>query len=295
MTRIDMLLSRRAFLQMMGLTAAAGTLASFSPVSGEMPAQMAGRALEAAPMRAIPHRSAAVIGTLWPDSMVSILNERGGWFQTEQGWTPRELLQLMLPYRAAVESRLPGTGGWVEVIAPVAPVRMMCAADAPLVGRIGYGGILRAVDALPGEPYGWIAVADAAGEHLGWSQAAFWRAVEESDRGMGERSLVIDSRRFDARAIEGGREVMSLRCAVGDALRAGRTAPMVWQISGAVDGDEGRLGVPWQVDFGRGKLFGVYWHNAFGRAIPGSSVEMPVLAARWLYGWLNPESVIEVI
>lgn len=295
MTRMNMRLSRRAFLQMMGLTAAAGTLASFSRVSGEMPAQMVGRALEAAPMRAMPHESAAVTGRLWPDSMVSILSERGGWFQTEQGWTLRELLQPMLPYRAVVESGLPRSGGWVEVIAPVAPVRMMCAADAPLVGRIGYGGILRMVDALPGEPYGWIAVADAAGEHLGWSQAALWRAVEEPDRGTGERRLVIDSRRFEAVALEAGQNVMTVQCAVGDALRAGCSAPTAWQISSAVDSDERRLGVPWQVAFEGGKLFGVYWHNAFGREIPGSAVEMPVLAARWLYGWLNPESVIEVV
>jgi hypothetical protein len=290
-----MRLSRRAFLQIMGLTAVAGAVTSFSPVSAEFPSRLAGRALEAAPMRMMPHLSAPVKGTLWPDSMVSILSERGRWYQTEQGWTPRETLQPMLPYVPMVTSILPANSGWVEVAAPVAPVRGMCAADAPLVGRIGYGGVLRIVDALPGEPYGWIAVADAAGELLGWSQAAFWRAVEEPDRGTGGRSLVIDTRRFVAIAIEGGRDVMSVQCAVGDELRAGRTAPREWQISSRVDSDERRLGVPWQVGFEGGKLFGSYWHNAFGRLVPGSSVEVPVLAARWLYAWLNLESVIEVI
>jgi hypothetical protein len=292
---MKMRLSRRAFLQIMGLTAATGAVTSFSPVSAEFPSRLAGRALEAAPIRMMPHLSAAVTGMLWPDSTVSIVNERGRWYQTEQGWTPCETLQPMLPYVPMVRSMLPTNSGWVEVAAPVAPVRGMCAADAPLVSRIGYGGILRMVDTLPGEPYGWIAVADAAGGLLGWSQAAFWRSVEEPNRGMGERSLLIDTRRFAAIAIEDGREVMTLRCAVGDELHVGRTAPTAWQISSIVDSNERRLGVPWQIRFEGGKLFGVYWHNAFGRTAPGSSVEVPVLAARWLYAWLNPESVIEVI
>ncbi|MBL8156701.1 MAG: L,D-transpeptidase [Anaerolineae bacterium] len=295
MKRMDMGLSRRAFLQIMGVTATVGAAAAFRSVGAEQLSQLAGRALEAAPMRAMPHRSAVVTGTLWPDSMVSIVGERGGWYQTEQGWTPREMLQPMLPYAPAADSRLLKIGEWVEVAAPAASIRVMCAADAPLVGRIGYGGVLRIVDALPGEPYGWIAVADAAGELLGWSQAAFWRGVEEPVRGTGERSLVIDSRQFEAMAIEAGREVMVVRCTVGDEVRLGRTAPTAWQISSTVDSDEHRLGVPWQVAFEGGKLFGAYWHNAFGRVVPGSSVEVPVLAARWLYGWLNPESVIEVI
>ncbi len=290
-----MRLSRRAFLQIMGLTAAAGTLASFSRVGGAIPPQMAGRALGVVPVRAMPHLSAVVTRRLWPDSMVSILSERGGWFQTEYGWTPREMLQPMLPYHAAVESGLPNIGGWVEAAAPVAPVRIMCAADAPLVGRVGYGGVLRMVDSLPGEPYGWIAVADSAGMHLGWSQAVFWRAVHEPDREPGKRGLVIDSRRFKVTAVEAGQDMMTAQCAVGEELRAGRYALTAWKVSSIVDSNERWLGVPWRVDFEMGKLFGVYWHNAFGRIIPGSAVELPVLAAQWLYGWLNSESVIEVI
>src|SRR5690554_8060943 len=68
---------------------------------------------------------------------------------------------------------------WGEVIAPIAPIRQYCSADAPLVTRIGHGGVAQIVDYLPGEPHGWYGIGNQNGQVAGWTQAIYWQAVDE--------------------------------------------------------------------------------------------------------------------
>ena len=56
----------------------------------------------------------------------------------------------------------------------LAVVRAYCAADAPIVARIGHGGVLRVIDYLPpgqSDGIGWYGVADdESSALLGWTQ-----------------------------------------------------------------------------------------------------------------------------
>ncbi len=79
--------------------------------------------------------------------------------------------------------------GWIEVVAPVAAVRQWCAPDAPLVTRIGHGGIVRVIDRLPGDTL-WYGIASETGDLLGWSQAAHWKPVIIAQSPAGDKTLV---------------------------------------------------------------------------------------------------------
>jgi hypothetical protein len=63
-------------------------------------------------------------------------------------------------------------------------------------------------------------------------------------------------------------------------------------VSGAAVGYQG---VPWQIDFGGHLVAGVYWHNRFGMAVDGPTVQLAPEVARWLYASLDEQHVIEVI
>ncbi len=158
------MLSRRSFLQLVGASLAATALRPTSSLLAAANTEAyLGRAFSALPIYTTRNATAAPIAHLWPDSVATILDRDDDWYQIAGGWVRRAGLQPMLPYAADTYRFVQAAPFWAEVAAPVAPVRAYCAADAPLVTRIGHGGVSQVIDTLPGEPNGWYGIADQHG------------------------------------------------------------------------------------------------------------------------------------
>lgn len=277
------LLSRRNFLRLAGIAVAAAYLParlneavpSFEPTYG--------RALTAAPIYAAPD-DAESIAHLWPDSVTPILTVRGGWLRLPSGYARRQDLQPMItPAHRRVSASQPPF--WAEVGGAVAIVRAYCAANAPIITRIGHGGVLRVIDCLPTDGLDWYGLADEHGDLFGWSQAADWQPAT-ADHAAANLMLQIDAANQKLVALDDDHVVLSAPISTGSILTPGQYQITWQQISTASD----HSGVPWSLGFGDFDLSGVYWHNQFGAPTPGAAVQITPPLAKWLYP--RAESVI---
>jgi len=321
--------SRRQFLQFSGIAFIASRFEFLTPAFGPIPAaENQGRALAAAAVHSAPSPTAPVVRTLWPDSIASLTAVQEGWYRVPDGWVQRENLQPMTPYTPPETVPLPDRPFWAEVAAPSAPVRAWCAADAPLVTRIGHGGVAPVIDALPADQPGlaWYGIAGADGDMLGWTPGVRWREVAArpdsstpvndgyrsgqalslqpafagtpfwSPAPLAGRHLTLSLSACILTAWEDDSAILTAPAATGAALQPGtyrvqgRQPAITWQ--DPVNGDTWQ-GVPWALDLGAGgTLAGAYWHNRFGAAVPGPTLQVPPALAHWLYGWLNDGSAV---
>ena len=292
------MLSRRSFLQLVGASLAATALRpTFSLLAAANGDAYQGRALSALPIYASRSVTTEPIAQLWPDSITSILDSDDEWYQVPNGWVRRDGLQPMLPYNTRDYQFINAVPFWAEVAAPVAPVRAFCAADAPLVTRIGHGGVSHVIDALPGEPNGWYGIADQNGDLLGWTQGVYWRSVEVEFTGGDNHTLYIDRKRGLMRAFAGANLMLEIPFSAGSGLQTGDFTARRGAIGGLkLYADKQYEGVSWQTLFGNGQMItGIYWHNRFGQAVEGgTAVQTTPLLARWLYGWLGDDAHISV-
>jgi hypothetical protein len=220
--------------------------------------------------------------SLLPDSVIRILGHEAGWYVTSAGHIDKQHLQPMyaLPSEAAPVS----VPAWLEVCAPSAVVRAYATGEAPSRAHIGHGGIARAVEYLPpaGTGEGWYGIADDTGALIGWSPAKRWRRLEIPD---GERIvdlMVIDRAQQTMTALSAAQPVATFRTAVGTRVHSDSyvLASRHLCMPGMA-----KAGAPWAMTTLNGPtLVGAYWHNSFGSASDGDAVELPPLAARWLYG-----------
>ncbi len=292
------MLSRRSFLQLVGASLAATTLRPTSSLLAAVEYEAyQGRALTALPVYATKNPSLQPVAHLWPDSVTPILNANDEWYQVPGGWVRREGLQPMLAYDAREYQFLTSMPFWAEVAAPVAPVRAYCAADAPLVTRIGHGGVSQVIDALPGEPNGWYGIADQQGGLLGWTQGVYWRRVQAEDNLGHDHTLFISLNSGLMTAYEGNKSILEAPFSAGLGLQAGEYTTKQGIIGGAQWQAEKRYeGLSWLTNIGDKQMIaGVYWHNRFGQPVSdGPSVQVTPLLARWLYGWLGDNAHILV-
>ncbi len=288
------MLTRRSFLQLVGATVAAATLSPLTRLTAAVNTDVyQGRALTALPVYVKPGITQPVVGRLWPDSITSIIDQQSEWYRIPEGWVQREGLQPMLVYDPQDYVFSQAAPFWAEVAAPAVSIRTYCAADAPLVTRVGHGGVLKVIDTLPGEPNGWYGVANEHGDLLGWTQGVFWRPVTFDDDSRSKRTLYFNQQDFLMTAYQGDEVVLQAPFSSGDGLAAGSFQPLRGLVSGRV---AGYYGVPWQTMFGEGQtIAGVYWHNQFGRSVTnGSAVQITPLLARWVYGWAGEDAHIVV-
>lgn len=292
--------TRRQFLQLAGIAAFGSHLSpSFQFMKSLVPEAPAlqGRALAALTVYARPSLEAAPIARLWPDAVTALLDTQGDWYRLPNGFAPRSGIQPMKPASpAAVPPRdLPF---WSEVAAPVASVRACCAADAPLVTRVGHGGVMLVVDFLPDSPAPWYGVAAENGDLLGWTQAVHWQPVNENAAEASGLALELDTRSQQLTAWEAGRAVLQAPCSIGRGIRHGAYRVEARQTGGGrlhLDDKTDVYGVPWRVRFGDYDLSGAYWHNHFGSGIPGASVQVTPVLAQWLHASLSRYGSIAVI
>ncbi len=286
--------SRRTFLQLMGVT----TLATFNPtllsralpVSSEQPWA---RALRPAPVYAFPS-AIHPVDRLWPDSLVRLYGQNGEWYHTEKGYVSRLELQPIEPFNPDITAFIRiDQPFWGMVAGPAAAVRQYCAADAPLVTRIGHGGVMKVVDSLPGEPYGWYGLADADEHFVGWSQAVMWRPATTEVASFRLSGITIDRQRQTLMAIAEDQTILESAASVGKTIPVG-TFQVQRKLDGGVAIDQ-HVGAPWLLDCGALQLSGAYWHNHFGEAIAGQGVQLPPALARWLFSAVDQDSEIVII
>ena len=289
--------SRRSFLQLVGASLAATTLRPTPLLAVINTETYQGRALSALPIYATRNVNTQPTAHLWPDGVTTILDSDDDWYQIPGGWVRREGLQPILSYDASAYRFIQNVPFWAEVAAPVAPVRAYCAADAPLVTRIGHGGVSQVIDTLPDEPNGWYGIADQAGGMLGWTQGVFWRPVQAEINDGKDHRLLIDRKRRLMTAYEGARTILEAPFSDGTELQSGEFSTRHGAIGGLQwQGDKSYQGVGWQMLFGDGQMIaGVYWHNRFGHGVSnGPAVQTTPLLACWLYGWLGENGQIVV-
>jgi hypothetical protein len=292
------MLSRRSFLQLVGASLASTALRPTSSLLAAVEHEAyQGRALKALPVYATRNVNAQPIAHLWPDSVTSILDSNDEWYQIPGGWVRRDGLQPMQAYNAREYQFVNATPFWAEVAAPVAPVRAYCAADAPLVTRIGHGGVSQVIDSLPGEPNGWYGIANQQGDLLGWTQGVFWRPVQAEASSGDNHTLLIGRGSGVITAYEGEKLILEAPFSAGSGLRAGEYMTKQGAIGGLQwQAEKHYEGVSWVTKYSDDQMVaGVYWHNRFGRAVSdGPAVQVAPLLARWLYGWLGDNAHILV-
>lgn len=290
-------LSRREFLKSSGIAVLAGTVGRLSLMLPSAPQidALYGRALSVLTVYDSPSPSAVVINRLFPDSVVPIIDTLSDWYQLANGYAKRSDIQpMMLTNHTVPTPQLPF---WAEVGGAVAIVRGWCAADAPLVARIGHGGVAQVVDMLPGEQHTWYALADED-TFLGWSSASAWIPVEAAPFEMDSVQLHIDIATREIQFLENHQPVMRAPIMLGRGLAAGNYAVHRHKrsVKYSLDDASKGYGVPWRIDFGEYSLAGAYWHNDFGtdKILPGPDVQVAPAVARWLYERLPENSLVVV-
>jgi hypothetical protein len=283
-------LSRRDFLRLAGMTLLATQLPLPAWSAARQP--MTARALSAAPVYAEPSIHSAVVRRLWPDSVVTVVDGSAGWYRLADGYVPVESLQPMQPFTPEAEQGALPAGTPLFVSGPAASVREWCAADAPLVTRVGHGGIACAVDYLPDEHTGWYAVCDDSRELLGWTQAVLWSPLGLPAVLTTTHHLLLDRQAGQATVYNGEQAVLQTACSVGDQIKTGD-----YPLTGRVLSSQQHTwhAVPHTLETGAFRLHGAYWHNRFGGSHVGASVELPTLAASAIYNLLDEKSHIHVV
>lgn len=283
-------LSRRRFLQSLGITLAASSAGLsphqlFAQAGQNRFMSVQGRALYTAMVRSRPEPTAPVVRSIWEDEIVDLRSISGRWFRTSDGYVAFEDAQ---PMHAAPSSVLDVTPPfWSEVRGAVAVVRAWCSADAPLVTRIGHGGVMRVIDQLVTPEGGWYALAEENGQRIGWSRSAVWLPVEwqEQPRTL---NLIVNRSGYRAEVRNGEEALVEAEVAFGKPLRPGTysitdATPSKTQIQ-----EPPRYGIPWALTSGNDlSLSGVYWHNRFGDFIGGDDLQLPVILAREIYPRLD--------
>jgi hypothetical protein len=67
-------------------------------------------------------------------------------------------------------------------------------------------------------------------------------------------------------------------------------------LSKSESGYQYNVGIPWMMVLETGQyLYGAFWHNRFGAARTGSSIELSTFAARWLYNEVLNRNPIAVL
>lgn len=271
-------LTRRAFLQALGVSAAAAAapwgILHALPWAANSRGLLKGRVLE--PADVVDHRGRPV-RRAFPDEILEIHSVEAGAYVVAGGRLPHRSVQ---PVAAMANWPAPVSPGLVTVAAAYAPVRRWCGPDAPLAARLGWGATAEAVDGLMIAGGEWLGLRLPDVNGTVWSPAAAW-TMAEAEALPGDADLVLDRGARRLTVQQRGAAAWTSDAAIPVDLPAG-----YWPIHGRHSvGHGAQPGAPWELDFGRWRLHGAYWHNRFGETSylpPEGTVEVPVLTARAL-------------
>lgn len=295
-----MTLSRRRFLHLTGIAAASSQVAGLFALPDPRTDVVYGRALK--PLSV--YRNGQTTRTLWPDAVLPLHRELDGWYETDGGYVERSGVQPMpdyVPVSAAdwVMPAPPHQQPIAEVVGAVAPVRAYASAGAPLVTRIGHGGVARVADVLPDEDGAWLGLADDSGYFYGWSQARVWRPVTYTPHATPNRTLQINASSRTLTVFEAGNTLISVSFASRrpPSLPTGRFPVYGIDIChNTYFTNPVCYGVGWPIFIdGIGHIAGAYWHNLFGERTAGHVIQVMPAVARWLATWMSPGSEVTVV
>ncbi|MBZ0297894.1 MAG: L,D-transpeptidase [Anaerolineae bacterium] len=291
--------SRRQFLHAAGITLLGSTLDPKSffnrPSSAEAPAY--GRTLYPTTVYGAPAIGSPAVRQLWPESIHPIRSYNQGWYLLNSGYVPREAIQPMTLY--PVEAPVTDFPCWLEVASPVAVVRKWCAPDAPLVTRIGHGGVAQVVDVLEFDNQHWYAIQSTDHSLLGWTQTTHWQRALINQRYGGIVQVEVDQQKQRLQMYENGVQLLTAPFSSGRELPQGIFA-LKGRIPAGIAYDvpsqpRALAGAPWQLQIADiGLLSGVYWHNAFGVPVPGPEIQTSTLVARWLYQYVPDNALVSI-
>ncbi len=285
-------ITRREFLQISGILLAGWQwFPSFGVTAAKAGQPVQGRTL--APLT-VTRADGSAGKLLLPDSVVPLLGVDGDRYLTSGGLLPRALVQplTVTPKHGAA----PALPFLAEVCAPAAAVRASCAADAPLLGRIGHAGTATIRSRLSDGRGGaaWYEV--ETGDISGWSPSSLWTPVDPFEISTRPRSVIIDRARQTLTVMDGDSIALQALVSVAPEAAARSAAVSGRQPSGPVsDGSGVQQGAPWLLRLDSGELLGgSTWHNRFGSSTPGMLAQMPPQVARWLYGALADGSTVAI-
>lgn len=287
-----MTLSRRDFLRVFGVSAAAvgGFALPLSPmvptISDSDLVSLQARALHTAPIRETPSPEAPVVRHLWEDEIFDIRAAVGRWIHSSEGFVAAHDAQPMLVTAPLEISEAPC---WAAATGAAAAVRAWASDSAPLIEKIGHGGVMRILDRLTPRAAAddWIAIADEHDRLIGWSRNTLWSAIDW--RTTADADLIVDAALRRAALWESGTERMRADLTVGRLLVPGEYPVTLLQPGATVTAArQTQLGVPYVQRAGNElSLGGVYWHNHFGAALNGMDIQLPVHIARAWFGRLR--------
>lgn len=283
--------SRREFLQLCGITFAAGALFDADVLLNNASSRRSyARTFGVTSVYATPNGK--VVQKLFPDSVLTLQSEQDGWFRVDGGYLPRRAVQPMPKWRTqiALPDALPAL---IEVSASIAPIYAQCDSTTPALTRIGHGGVMQAIDYLPDARSGWFAVAHDDGSPIGWSRAERWNAVQPVAAIAHIDSIIVHSSTQQLVASSRDRHVATFDIAAFPALERGDYALRARQQSL----QNGRYhGVSWVTQWTNGlQLNGAYWHNDFGQANENRQIELSPYAAQWLHQHLDDHALLRVV
>ncbi len=286
--------TRREFMRMTGIVLAGSHwLSSFNLGLTEAEASgMPGRTL--APLT-MTGADGAARSALLPDSVIHILGTRGDHFAIAGGFVPRELVQPMTI--RPIGADLVALPFLAEVCAPVAAIRASCAADAPLLARIGHAGTATVRSRLSDGRGGadWYEIETSG--LVGWSQSMLWTPVDGiKNANLNAQTITVDRATQTLTALEDGKPALQALVSVDPSAMAGSYTISGRQPSGPVsDGSGIQQGAPWLLQLEGGYVLGgSTWHNRFGTTAPGMLVQVPPQIAKWLYRWMGDGSRIVI-
>jgi hypothetical protein len=310
-------LSRRDFLKQTGVMGAAFGIPTSLPQVPTRPDENLlplGRVFHLTDVHVRPDVHSQVVGELAPDSVHDITPTKSAdWYQVERGYVPRQAVQPIGPYVRPELTHPQSVGFWAELIAPTSTLRAWCAGHAPIVTRLGYGAVVYVMDYLRDDRgamwYGLAADSDA--ELVGWTNALHFTEWDENAVSVPlahEPLIRIDTHQQALQVYDGPRELFRSRLS-SPLLSKSQTSITVIQPGGALGGidsndsieADGLLGVSWLMSLGQSTpIYGAYWHSRFGDAVTQvkNRIELPIFAARWLYGFIiknsQPPPLVEV-
>ncbi|MCA9908578.1 MAG: hypothetical protein KC519_08015, partial [Anaerolineae bacterium] len=249
------------------------------------------------PTRIYSTPDGTITQTLLPDSVLKIKPWDRAWYVSEHGYVARHDVQPMYITGNAHPLSMPGL---IEVRAPAAPVHMYADAASAVITRIGHGGVLYALEALPDTrgQIGWYQVANADQAPIGWTQATRWCAANMNESARIIDRITIERKQNLLTAFAGEDALANLVLNVGSDTSSGvygisKRQPTV-HYSNAT---ETIYGAPWCLMVSNHlPIMGAYWHNDFEtRRRSPTQIELTPQAARWLYAHVAERASVEIV
>jgi len=324
-----MLLSRREFLKLSGLAAAAPLLSRVNLPEALLRPELLGRTIYLNYIYDRPSLNGKHIGVIPAASVFNIYGTvqsddnyyNRTWYETEQGYVHSASVQ---PVRWQVHEPtldIPAQGFLGEVTVPFTLAKTGPSSHYNTAYTFYYGTTYWVTSAQQNEKDGsiWYEVQDDRTLKNYWLRGEDVRSVSDAevrpiDPDVADKRIEVNLAKQTFRAYQSGQLVLDILCSTGPYLRTvnGKriygTPAGDWSIlrkrpTRHMMGDDAASadffdlpGVPWVSYFHWWgvSIHGTYWHNDYGRPRSHGCVNLPPEAAKWIFRWTMPQAGIEL-